>query len=593
MDVTNPKSLDRLYRAIQTSFRNLITYRQSSRRLIKQYAGSDYAHPVLRGNSIKGPLPTVNLIHQTAEAYTQALAYNCPRFNITTWRPDAKSFVEKWKIALNNLVHMIRLEIELQPVILDAFIRVGRVKLLLPDSPRVMTDSDPYIEQGPPYVARVGGDNWVHDTICTDIRRAGFLGDKYLMRMEDIAKSDIFPSSFYNRLVPIRPGDNGDEYERSSTLSTSGYDQHEVDIDDMVELADIYLPRERLIITVPVNHQFIVTTGARPLVREWTGGETGPYHLLTFADVPDNAMPMSIAENLYGLCALYNNLLMKAASRALKEKDVAWYTAAGADDMKRITHAGDMVPVRIDHKDSVGTFKMGGADSQLLLFDMNVQEIFNRQAGNIDMMLGLAPSAPTASQEAQLGQAVSGKQAQLRRRTNDFVSGIGEGLSEIMWHNPDLFIPGTREPVPGLGPIDASWYPPDLMPRIGDFRDYNMPVEAYSMEYKSPQQRLNNVMSLMQTTMPMMPLLQQMGSEFDGPGFVQKISELADSPEFASFWRHNGLPQQSPEGNSPVGANQPREYIRTNVAGGATGQGRQQQMMQAMGRATSNGSNAG
>lgn len=585
MDVTNAKHLQRLYGAIEASYRNLGTYRMSNRRLIHQYAGSDYGRRSIASATLRGPLPTVNLMHQTAESYQIALAYNCPRFSVTTWRPGTKSFVQRWKVALNNLVKMIHLEQELQPVILDAFFRIGVIKLVLPDNPRVIGTADPYIEQGLPYGARVGLDYWVHDTGCNDIRRAGFMGDMYTMRMEDAAKSNVFPNWFYRQLIPMEEVDQDEDYDKTESLSKAGYDNHETMFEPMVRLADIYLPRERLILTVQCDAKFRIKSNMKPLVRDWTGGDMGPYCILTFADIPDNAMPFSVAENLYGLSALYNNLLVKCSNRALKEKDVPWYTGSSFDDMKRAIAAADMTPIRIDHPNGFGVTKMGGVDSQLMLFDMNVMEIFNRMAGNLDLALGLGPTSPTASQDAQLGQAVAGKQAMMRRRTNRFVSQIGEGLGDIMWHNPDLYIPGTREPVPGLGPIDASWYPPDLMTRPGDFRDYGLEVEAYSMEYKSPQQRLNTIFALNQQVMPFMPLLMQNGTQFDGQKFLESVTELADSPEYADFWRHNGLPQQPPQDQSAMGGNQPREYIRTNVAGGATSQGRQHQMVQMMGQA--------
>lgn len=583
MDVYNAKHLNRLYEAVRNSYRNLITYRMSNRRLIKEYAGSDYGRQAIGGHGIKGPLPHVNLIQQTAEAYQIALAYNAPRFNFTTWRQDAKPLAERFKVAVNNVAHSIRLAEEFQPVILDAFFRIGVFKLLLPSNPRVMTESDPYMDQELPYGSRVSLDNWVHDTGSSDIRAGGFMGDMYLIRMSDLESIGIFPKDFVSQLTPETADEGSGEYDKSESISKVLYDGHATNIDDMVRLCDIYLPRERLVLTLPCDRDFCIKDGAKPFIREWKGGETGPYHILTFADVPDNAMPTSIAENLFGLVALYNNLLIKAASRSLKEKDIPWYTSSAGEDMKRAIRAGDMVPIRVDSKDGMGVMKFGGADAQLMMFDMNILEIFNRSAGNLDMMLGLGPTAPTATQDAQLGQAVAGKQAMLRRRTNKFASSVGEGLAEILWHSPDIVVPGDIEPVPGLGSVDASWYPPDILERRGNFRDYTIAVEPYSMEYKSPEQRLGTMMQLMQASMPLLPFAMQMGTQFDFAGYFQKISELADSPEFASLFRSGGLPEQPPGGDaSSVGANQPREYVRHNVAGGATPQGRQQQNLQAM-----------
>ena len=95
----------------------------------------------------------------------------------------------------------------------------------------------------------------------------------------------------------------------------SNGDHTDAEIEDVVDLIDVYLPKERLVCTWPVYGKFEIMS-TRPLaVLPWDGPETGPYRFLSLIDVPDNIMPTSPAQSLYTLFYLYNFLMRRIADR--------------------------------------------------------------------------------------------------------------------------------------------------------------------------------------------------------------------------------------------------------------------------------------
>lgn len=579
MNIAKAKHRERLSKAIENSHRNLQSYRMSRKDLIRRYIGTDGGRRSYDGG--KARLPQVNSMHQVAEAYQTALSFNLPQYRVDSKIGSFRSFAQRRQSALNALVKMIKLDLELQACTLDAMFRIGVMKTFLPDALPTYTDGSPYIADSDlPFAERVSLDNWVHDSGANDIRRAGFMADTYLVTMEDAKDNGLWGSEFSNQLKPRQFTDEA-TWEKTEGLDQTSFD-NDTDIDDMVRLCDVFLAREEMIVTLPCDENFKIPAGAKPFVREWDGLPCGPYHTLTFADVPDNAMPYSIAENLAGLAELYNNILAKMSHRALTQKDIFTYTSGEEEDARRFTQARDMAVVKVDAKDSVGVVKLGGIDGSLMAFDMNVMEIFSRAAGNIETMQGLGPVAPTASQEAQIGQAVNGRIAKMMNRVSRFASSIGQGLMDLIEDAPELTIPARREVGNGFD-VDDSWYPPHLLERQGTPRDYELDVVPHSMEYRSPEQQLAVLNQNLQAIMPIYPLLEAQGVSIDGQALVKEYAELSHSPHFLRLFRFNGLPiETAEEDGTRLSQNQPREYIRKNVSGGATPAGRQHQQTQAM-----------
>ena len=587
MNPNKPEDRERLSRAMSYWHRQLEPFRRNRRQLVEDYAGSDYG----KRSAFSAQSPVyVNLMLQTAEAYSIALGYNAPRFLLTAASPRQKAFASRFQTALNNYADQTHLEVVVQQIIQDAFFSLGIAKVLLGDSHQVQEELDPYAVPGMPMVARVSLDNHVHDGTASEFRKCGFIGDRYQMPLEMAKEDPRFHPDCRKALFATQHNESHGGEEPAEALAFDAEDK-EGEYQEMVNLVDVYLQRENLVVTFPIDGKFnIYDTGKPPLsVQEWDGTETGPYRFLSFGDVPDNVMPTSPARNVRGLFVLYNNLLRKMATRARKQKDVPVYEAGAEHDMKRLLAADDLEAVQVNNKDAIDVLKLGGVDQTITGFSMQVLELFKQSAGNLDAMAGLGPSAETATQDMLISQQVGRREASAKRNVARFVSELGTDIAELIFDDPVLVIPGTRKIPETEIEVDASWYPEDMLPREGNFLDYQIRVDPYSMEYRSPAQRLAALRETLQTAIiPMMPTIEQQGGKFNIQRYLEIEAELQDLPrltELFSFQEPADPPGQAPEsGLRSSGGGGPKEYIRKNVSMGANSNGRMHQAVQEMGR---------
>ena len=80
MNPKNSVDRDRLFRALELSYRQLRGFRQGRYQLIREYVGDQYGgHISPYADNVPPKEIYLNLMMQTAEAYTMALAANRPR----------------------------------------------------------------------------------------------------------------------------------------------------------------------------------------------------------------------------------------------------------------------------------------------------------------------------------------------------------------------------------------------------------------------------------------------------------------------------------------------------------------------------------
>lgn len=594
MDLGNVQHRQRLSDVIEKCYKHLEPNRRVRRMLIEDYAGAYY------GSNWAGSRPDVyvNLIQLTAKAYSVGLAYNAPRFHTSTHERALKPFAKRLQQGLNGLSNKIRLENCIRSCVLDAFFNVGIAKVYLGDAAAVDAEIDPDMDPGIPFAGRVSFDNWCHDVGASSWDQCGFMADRYRMRLDDARNSPRFDAKLARQLEPSRKAPWRDNSTLAAGITKDHGEIAEGEFEDMVDLCDVYLPRERKIAVFPCDAYFRIPNQAPLAVMDWVGSNKGPYEILEFTEVPDNLMPASIAGNIHGLFVLFNNLWMKLANRARNQKEVFYYTSGNESDMKRFKNAADQDTIRIAEKDSIGVHAMGGVDGSLAAFAMSVAEVYKQQSGNLDLMAGLGPSSDTLGQD-QIVAAQAGRfEADARRNVDGFVSRIGGGLAELMFDDPFLVIPGTQS-VEGTGfEVPAPWLPPDMLPREGDFRDYQVQIEPYSMEFKSPMQRLQQLRMSLQGILPFLPQMEQQGAVFNAERYLRAEADLQNLPELVDLFDFNAAPPEPEHSGSQregmgKGNTGPREYIRRNVSSGPKGAGVQQTLIQQMAHAGQTGGSMG
>jgi len=565
----NETDRNRLFKAMEWSYRQLEPFRRLVSRLVEEYAGSGYGQP--------GARPRyeilLNLMNQAVDAYTMSLVANRPRIMVGTRNSELLAFAKHFEIALNNLIQEIELEVVLRQAVMDAFFCVGIVKVHMADSIQVQVEEGLWMDPGTPAASNIALDNWVHDMAATRYDKVKFARDCYRIPFSDLQAAP-FDQGEVRKLSPSSKSylERGEERLDAITQGTST-DRDE--FEPMIDLQDVWVPRDGKIYTWAVGpNQFTCNSGP-VAVMDWDGPEFGPYHILSYNDVPENIMPTSPASHLAGLSRLINSLMRKQRKRAEAQKRVHTYTPAGVQGAKNVQSAADDDFREVQDPNEIKTVVVGGIDPQTQAFMLGTMEMFDRMAGNLSAMMGLGAQAETLGQERLIYGAVSKKEAMMQYRTIDFSRRIIRDLGHLLWHDAFKAIPGEME-VPGADGyrLRSDWTPED---REGNFFDYQLDIDVYSMPYQSPMQRLQAINTLLtQIWIPLAPMLAQQGGYLDFEKLSAIQSDLLNEPrlrEIVKFGSPTPEPGAATEGPPKPGSTT-RNYVRRNVPTGGTMEGR-------------------
>lgn len=584
IDVENPASRDRLFRAIRRSAHSIRPWRENRLSLLKSYVGTRQS---LDDLPVERPPVAANLLMQTAEAYMLSLIANRPRVTVETKYKQLAPFAYRYQQTLNNLAEEIRLEDTLAEWILDAFFGLGILKVGFVDS-GFIDYGDVRVDPGRPFVQRVSLDDFTWDTRALRWSQCRFMADRYTVPM-DVLSDPMFDQSVVARLQPANRSAGRDRIdeeggdERASDITEGGQEHDDSDVEDMVGLVDVWLARENEVVTFPAN------LNLPPLIRRpYDGPEGGPYPILSFIDIPDNTIPVGPADGLHFLHTLYNNLLRKASRQAKRQKTNPVYSPSEAASADQLREAEDGEWVKVANPDRVREFKQGGVEQVTVGFMIGVQSLFDRMAGNLSAMAGLGPQSATASQDELIHSAVSRREAKLQAKTLKATAKVYQHLGWMLWVDEVNTIDSFHEAAPGIA-VANHWTPEH---REGDFWQYNFSIEPHSMAYRSPDQKMQALERVLDRLLPIMQIAEAQGATFDIQEFVEQAAELYDLPRLPRIVAF-GMPKADRPG--PAGshsrtlpAKTSREYVRRSVSAGGTQQARNDAMMREMLAAPSN-----
>ena len=358
-----------------------------------------------------------------------------------------------------------------------------------------------------------------------------------------------------------------------------GVETDEDEFEPMVDLADIWIPREGKIFTYVVHDRNLFKIGVSPIAEmEWDGPEHGPYHILGFNDVPDNIMPVAPASHLVALDRIINILARKQSKRARNQKKNLAYNPAGQHDAKRLKSSNDGEQIRVDDTGNITTIEQGGIDGPNQAFLNEMVEHFDMMAGNLTALLGLGAQADTAKQEQLIHDAGSKKGSQMQYRVLDATRRLIRDLGFMLWQD-EFKVLAAEESVEGRPDMkfDTTWRPGE---REGNFHDYNIDINVYSMAYQSPTQRANTLVGMLERVyFPGAEMMMQQGGAIDFKALTETLAELTNQPRLQDIVKFQGTPpspEMSPRSDlkGPVASNQPREYIRKNIPTGGTPESR-------------------
>jgi hypothetical protein len=550
--------------------------------MIKRYVGSNW-----KNEDDTNRETLINLLGLTAQTYMVSLAANRPRVLVSTQTRELLPFARQFQVGINNLLKEIQFERTLRQVVMDAFFSVGIVKIYwgnagavempnpeMPAEPGMFATPAEWgmyrqiqqaiaptilVDPGKPMVERISLDDYGFDTMATSLDKCRFQWHEYRLPLSVVQKDDRFDESVVQKLRGTSKWSD-DRYDGRDTKASELTQEQDCDYDEVepyVTLRDIYLPFENMWAVTAVG-----TGDMKPLLYEtWDGPERGPFRHLGFDHVPDNIMPISPAANLKGLHCLVNALMRKQARQARRQKDITTYMG-NEGDARRVRDAQDGEMVSVMNPEMIQVRKYGGVDQLNLAFHQVVDGIYSRMAGNLDAMAGLGPQSGTAKQDELIHGAVSRREAHMQYSVVEFVGDIAHDLGWMLWVDKAKELPGEINEPGLLLPIKADWTPDE---REGDFAQYGLEVEPYSMAYQSPQQRVGQINQAIQAVAP---FLGTGMVTINVPALVDTYAELLNIPRLREILTVQdpalaaGMQQQG----GGVPNNGPREYVRRNVS---------------------------
>lgn len=585
VDFGSEEDRKRLFRAIQFSRKKLRPFRAERVELVKQYVGSKYGEAGCEYRTM------TNLMLQTADIYTLMLAANRPQVLVNAKRREHWGFATNFQVAVNNFIQEIHIERTIRQAVLDAFFTIGLVKVSRGDFMQLNLEDWPVYDPGYPFAEPISFDNWVHDMTSPSWDRVSFCGDAYRVSLESVQNDERFDSSITKNLKASTKYPSGDEGDERVDKISMGLETDPDELKPMVDLVDLWIPELNQVATFVCDGYGIWDSTKKPLaVLDWDKApEEGPYHHLSFIDVTDNTMPVSLASQLDPLHRLSNSLLRKLARQAQAQKIIPFFEPGAEDDASRLDRADDRRWTKVKSKESVGVLNMNGADPGNQAFLNSLFGLFNTAAGNPSVLAGLGPQSPTATQDQMISKAAGERISKMQMRTAEFTANICKHLGWHMWDDQALEVPGEM-PVPGTPfTVNADWIPeskstPDRPARMGSFLDYNFEIIPYSMAYQSPSEQMQAMTAfVMNIAMPLMqtPQAQQAGMTIDAQAMVEEYAQLMNLPRLTKLITFTAPPPQDSQAMKQGGkpAVTSREVVRRSIPGGDSPEMMQQELM--------------
>jgi hypothetical protein len=549
----------RLVTAFDHSRRKLQTFRERRLSMIRQFVGGAWSDG---GAPDKVP---VNFLEMALGIYRRQVAARAPRVMVRSKNGDNIPFADDLEIALNIAIDDIRFDDTMRRWVLEAMFGMGVLKVGLAPSDQKEIFGFTH-DPGQPFADVVDFEDFVFDITAKRWDQVQFCGNRYALPLDAVRDLKMFKGANLSKYERRTSNEQGDE--KVSNLVDDGGSYGEETYMDLVELWDIWLPYENIVATFQAGPDGGIETRNPIRVVDWEGPEGGPYHLLSFGDVPGQIMPLPPAALMIDLHELGNRVFRKLGRQADRQKTVTLIASGNQEDGRRLTDANDGDAISVDRPEATKEVRYGGVDQAALAFFQQLRQLTSYFGGNLETLGGLNNATNTASQEQLVKSQATMRIADMQERATDAATRVIKAIAYYMWTDP---VRTYRVPkkIPASDMVIIS----DLKPerRNGEFPDYAIEIIPFSMQSRTPTERMQTLTQIMQTfIVPMAPLLQQRGLVPDIEGFLKMSAELSGTPEVVDLVT-KVEPEELMQGPpSPQGAgggrpaNTTRNYVRAD-----------------------------
>lgn len=569
----------RLYGAMTWSRRRLRSFLERRFERMQMIVGHRYGENPTQDKVL------IPLLGMAVNIYARKLVASAPRALVTTHVRNLRPAATELQAVMNNLLaHELRTVETLQNIVFDSLTMFGIAKVGIHLSPSSEEAHGIGHDPGQFYFDHILPDDFVVDMTAKRWDQIDFCGDTYCVPKDFVLENRDFDRKAVEKLRDRlrsrddRGGDaeRGDDYASQRLTSSQDSPGTDKEFIEHVELSDLWLPKQRLLVTVAADDP------AMPPLRivEWDGPERGPYNFLMYRPIPGNLMPQEPVGMWEGLHTVVNKLFGKIVEQAYRQKNLVGVMAGAEEDAKTIrdAHDGDIIPVQTP--ENIKPFQAGGFDQNNFGLTVQLKQLFSWVAGNIDSIGGLGAQTDTVGQDQLLAANASEQVKDMQDATYRFMKEVLQSMAHYLWTDPvsqyDLnYNPeGTSVNIPMQWPFDDETGEDK---REGDFLQYNFDIEPYSLQAKSPQERVQEVTSVFTNILvPLAPMMQQNGQMIDVEAFIKfyaKYSNLPELKEMVRFLEGELLPDSQPRqggGKPPMPAQTTRTYERVSRSAGAT-----------------------
>lgn len=581
MAAQRSEHVTRLGDALESNYAELGKLRKLHSLLVAVAAGPEYPHSFPEYPEYLDQEDILSLLRQAAQAEVISLAANRPRFLASPLTSNRTAFARLYADALNAYSKSMRLEEALQDCALNAFYSIGVAKVYMAESVPIWLESDEWMDPGKPFCLSLSLHHLVYDTSATDFRYCQFIADRYRVRYEDLLADNRFSRKVRQQIERLGPATTSELF----AMEPGGMWSSEDTLEPMVWLADVFIAKTSTVETYAIDENFSIVVEEPLATVKWDGEETGPYHFLNLGPVPGKTTASSPGQNLLRIHNLVNSNYRKLAKQAERLKTINLGVKEDEQIVQAIKQGEDGDYILSEHAEPVRPLRIGGPDQNLFAFTLNALDMFGRMANNLDQRLGLGQSTDTARQEAIVAQGVNRVESYNQERFVKFVREIARELGRLLF-KANVTVP-TQHQIGKEIVLDVPWKAAvEEASREGEFTDYDIDIDPYSMAYRSPQQKVMELQETFMELMQLAPLTMQMGMMPDINYYLEEKARLLNNACLQNLLMP--IPQQEGQGGHErqpqMGG--PREYIHRSAGpGSGANQGGNQQlaMMQAAG----------
>ncbi len=500
--------------------------RKARHRMLKHYSAGYYEN-----KEVSQPL---NLVDRGVQIIAPFLVTHNPKVLIDAKRdmPTLKGYGRTFELAIEHLLREINFaDYTMRPAVINSLFSMGIVKTGIMTSHQVEIFG--YLHDvGQPYADNIDFEDYIGDIKARDRQENEIEGHWYTLPEEYVRTSGLYKNhdlleTEYDLFGPDRT--RPEEITKQRTRFSRNRE-----LKRSVRLCDIWLPDENIVITLPPKGY------GEKIMRtvEWEGFETGPFDVLGYRYFPNSVIPIPPVYTWMFLNNTINRLVLKMTQQAEREKHLMLYDLGMAEDAKRVMETRDDGTVGVRSTDGFKEMQFGGFNDQSMPFVQYLEQQYSITGGNLYTIGGRTTGADTLGQEQMLQANASKQLDDMVNQVHNFTKRIVEKLAKYLWTDP--MIEKTMIKRDKGQELEVSY---NSAQKEGDFLDYGVDIEPYSMSKKNPDIRFQQYMQFIsQIVLPTAQIAAAQGSSLKVDAVIKEAARFLDIRNIDD-WYQSSVPQ--------------------------------------------------